>query len=165
MNPDREGGSEIALPDDPELLADLTAPTFEVRTGGILIESKEEIRKRLGRITNKGDAVVMCLAPGNTAVKRQINARRRGDRPKFANVGYSARRSNGCGGREDDPMTADDTDPAEATPADERRRARQAELDAANAHGQQLVERYGRMDCRPRFAVLGHMDGKRRRRR
>ena len=72
LNPDREGGSTIALPDDPELLADLTAPTFTVKTNGILIESKDEIRKRLGRSTNKGDAVVMALAPGNTAVKRQI---------------------------------------------------------------------------------------------
>lgn len=90
LNPDRDGGAEIALPDDPELLADLTAPTFEVRTGGILIESKEDIRKRLGRSTNKGDAAVMALAPGNQAVKRQINERRRGERPRFANVGYAS---------------------------------------------------------------------------
>jgi hypothetical protein len=76
LNPDREGGSVVALPDDPELLADLTAPTFEVRTGGILIESKDDIRKRLGRSTNKGDAVVMCLAPGNQAVRRQISGHR-----------------------------------------------------------------------------------------
>jgi hypothetical protein len=72
LNPDQEGGSPIALPDDPELLADLTAPTFEVRTGGILIEAKEGIRKRLGRSTNKGDAAVMCLAPGNKAVQRAL---------------------------------------------------------------------------------------------
>jgi hypothetical protein len=76
LNPDQEGGSMVALPDDPELLADLTAPTFEVRTGGILIESKEDIRKRLGRSTNKGDAVVMCLAPGDQAVRRQIGGHR-----------------------------------------------------------------------------------------
>jgi hypothetical protein len=105
LNPDRVGGAEIALPDDPELLADLTAPTFEVRTGGgILIESKEQIRKRLGRSTNKGDAAVMCLAPGNVAVKRQLNSRRREDRPKFAAVGYSSakERLRRLGGRPDD---------------------------------------------------------------
>lgn len=62
------------MPPDDELLADLAAPRFEVRTSGILIEPKEEIRKRLGRSTNKGDAVVMALAPGNTAVKRQIGS-------------------------------------------------------------------------------------------
>ena len=36
-------------------------------------------------------------------------------------------------------------------------------LDAVNEHGQQLVERYGRMNSRPRFAAVGHADGKRRR--
>ena len=55
-------------------------------------------------------------------------------------------------------------DEASLAAADERRRVRQAALDAANEHGQQLVERYGRTDSRPRFAVLGHADGKRRRR-
>jgi hypothetical protein len=76
LNPDRDGGSQIALPPDDELAADLTAPTFEVRTGGILVESKESIRKRLGRSTNKGDAVVMACGPGNKAVKRDIAGRR-----------------------------------------------------------------------------------------
>ena len=76
LNPDREGGSVIALPEDPELLGDLATPTFDVRTNGIQIESKEEIKKRLGRSPDKGDAVVMCLAPGNRAVKRQIGERR-----------------------------------------------------------------------------------------
>jgi len=32
----------------------------------------------------------MCLAPGNVAVKRQLNERRRGERPAFANVGYAS---------------------------------------------------------------------------
>jgi hypothetical protein len=58
-------------------------------------------------------------------------------------------------------MTAADTAPAEATPPDERRRARQAELDAANAHGERLLERYGRTDTRPRFAAVGHTNMKR----
>jgi hypothetical protein len=75
LNPDREGGSVIALPDDAELLADLATPTFDVKTSGIQIEAKDEIKKRLGRSPDKGDAVVMCLAPGNRAVKRQINER------------------------------------------------------------------------------------------
>jgi hypothetical protein len=88
LNPEREGGSVIALPDDPELLADLTAPTFEVKTSGILIESKDEIKKRLGRSPDKGDAVVMCLAPGNKAVKRQINSTRHGTQQK-AVLGYA----------------------------------------------------------------------------
>lgn len=76
LNPDREGGSVVALPDDPELLADLATPTFEVKTNGIQIEGKDDIKARLGRSPGKGDVVVMCLAPGNKAVKRQLNGRR-----------------------------------------------------------------------------------------
>jgi hypothetical protein len=93
LNPDQEGGSVIALPDDPELLADLAAPRFEVRTGGVLIESKDEIRKRLGRSTNKGDAVVMCLAPGNQAVRRQIS----GSRPPLRVINSAEARKRGLG--------------------------------------------------------------------
>jgi hypothetical protein len=87
LNPDQEGGAVIALPDDPELLADLTAPTIEVRINGIQIESKDNIRKRLGRSPDKGDAVVMCLAPGNKAIKRRLNGR--GLKPKVI-LGYQA---------------------------------------------------------------------------
>jgi len=84
LNPDREGGSVIALPDDPELLADLATPTFEVKTAGIQLEPKDEIKKRLGRSPDKGDAVVMCLAPGNRAVKRQITTGRSAPQVKLA---------------------------------------------------------------------------------
>jgi hypothetical protein len=87
LNPDREGGSVIALPDDPELLADLATPTFDVKTSGIQIESKDEIKKRLGRSPDKGDAVVMCLAPGNQAVKRQLSQRKA---PPKVIVGYQS---------------------------------------------------------------------------
>lgn len=48
----------VTLPNDQELLEDLTVPTFEVRLGKIVVENKNEIRKRLQRSTNKGDAVV-----------------------------------------------------------------------------------------------------------
>jgi hypothetical protein len=70
LDPDQPGGSEIALPPDPELRSDLAAPTYEVGQRGIVIESKEEIRKRLGRSTGKGDAVVMAWDDGNAAVRR-----------------------------------------------------------------------------------------------
>ena len=77
LDPDQEGGSEIALPSDPELRADLTAPTYEVAARGLLIESKEDLRKRLGRSTGKGDVAVMCWSEGAKAVKRAL----RGNRP------------------------------------------------------------------------------------
>lgn len=53
INPD-----PIALPDDAELLADLAAPTYKITSGGILVESKEELKKRLKRSPDKGDAVL-----------------------------------------------------------------------------------------------------------
>ena len=53
-------GDDLALPDDPELLADLCAPKWEMRTGSIKIESKDEIKARLGRSPDCGDAVVLA---------------------------------------------------------------------------------------------------------
>jgi hypothetical protein len=50
-------------------------------------------------------------------------------------------------------------------PWERLRRLRQADLDTANAHGEQLAERYGHTDYRPRFAFVGHKAAKRRRRR
>lgn len=53
----------IALPPDDMLLGDLVAPTWRVTSGSrIAIESKDDIRKRLGRSTDDGDAVVMVYA-------------------------------------------------------------------------------------------------------
>lgn len=57
---DPENHNDIALPDDRELLADLTAPRWTLRPSGILIESKEDIKSRIGRSTDKGDATVMA---------------------------------------------------------------------------------------------------------
>lgn len=87
LNPDQQGGSVIALPPDPELRADLAAPTYEVGPRGLLIESKDDLRKRLGRSPGKGDAVVMALSEGNAAVKRALN--NAGNLPTRANVGYA----------------------------------------------------------------------------
>jgi phage terminase large subunit len=52
----REGN--IILPNDPDLIADLTAPRWEPKKNKIVVESKDEIKKRLGRSPNKGDAAV-----------------------------------------------------------------------------------------------------------
>lgn len=49
----------IALPDDPELVTDLITPQWKTQNGKICVESKEDIKKRLGgRSPNKGDATV-----------------------------------------------------------------------------------------------------------
>jgi hypothetical protein len=55
-------GSEVALPPDDLLLGDLTAPHWRVASGGrIQVESKDDIKKRIGRSTDDGDAVVMAF--------------------------------------------------------------------------------------------------------
>ena len=57
-----EPPSELCLPDDALLLGDLTTPKWREAAGGrIQVESKDEIRKRLGRSTDAGDAVVMVF--------------------------------------------------------------------------------------------------------
>lgn len=55
-------GATLCLPPDDDLTADLTAPRWEPVTGGkIQVESKDDIKKRLGRSTDYGDAVVMVM--------------------------------------------------------------------------------------------------------
>src|SRR4030095_14196315 len=46
---DPQSGEDWALPDDPELLRDLTAPRWAVRLRGVVVEPKEDISARLGR--------------------------------------------------------------------------------------------------------------------
>jgi hypothetical protein len=69
---DPEGGppeTRLALPPDQELKADLTAPLYAVAVGGLKVESKEDIHKRLGRSTDAGDAVALaCWHVGETTV-------------------------------------------------------------------------------------------------
>ena len=58
---DPEKGEHLALPPDQELLGDLTAPRWAMRAGGVQVESKEEIIKRLDRSPDCGDAAVLAL--------------------------------------------------------------------------------------------------------
>lgn len=50
---------QIDIPNDRELIEDLITPTYQTRNGKIVIESKEEIKRRLpsGRSPNKADAL------------------------------------------------------------------------------------------------------------
>ena len=60
---------------------------------GILIESKDDVKQRIGRSPDRGDAVVMAWSQGQSALRAQM--RDRGvekERPKFANVGYAAQK-------------------------------------------------------------------------
>jgi hypothetical protein len=51
---------KVALPRDQRLFADLAAPRYRVTARGIQVELKEEIRRRLGRSPDRGDAVVLA---------------------------------------------------------------------------------------------------------
>lgn len=54
-------GATLCLPPHDKLRGDLTAPKWEDRgTRGIKVETKDTIRKRLGRSTDHGDALVMA---------------------------------------------------------------------------------------------------------
>lgn len=64
LDPGQPGGSPIALPDDPALIADLTAPTFEPTPNGIKLEPKDKVMERIGRSPDRGDAVVMAWFEG-----------------------------------------------------------------------------------------------------
>lgn len=60
LDPSRR--NDVMLVDDEILKADLTAPRWRVLSGGkIQVELKEDVRKRLGRSTDSGDAVVMAF--------------------------------------------------------------------------------------------------------
>lgn len=61
---DPDSKLDVALPPEDLLTGDLTAPRWRVMSGGrIQVESKDDIRKRLGRSTDDGDAVVMGFWP------------------------------------------------------------------------------------------------------
>ncbi len=75
LDPSRMGGSGVDLPDDQELLSDLTSVRFStVQHRGVMCikaETKEDVVKRLGRSPDKGDAVVMCWSRGDATVLGQ----------------------------------------------------------------------------------------------
>lgn len=51
-------GSTVALPPEPQLLADLTAPRWALQGTKIKVESREEIIKRIGRSPDYGSAII-----------------------------------------------------------------------------------------------------------
>lgn len=59
---DPTSGQDIALPPDPQMKADLCAPRWKPTPRGVQVEPKEDIRKRIGRSPDCGDAVVYALA-------------------------------------------------------------------------------------------------------
>jgi hypothetical protein len=68
-------GDGIALPPDRRLAAQLAAPTWTLRGDAILIESKDEIRKRLGTSTDDADAVILAWHRRGDVLRRQTRPR------------------------------------------------------------------------------------------
>ena len=68
LDPHQDGGSPIALPDDPMLLSDLTAAKWELTPNGIKLTPKKDLVAELGRSPDKGDAVVQSWSAGAKAV-------------------------------------------------------------------------------------------------
>jgi hypothetical protein len=64
-------GSNLALPNDPEVLADLCAARYQVTTAGVLVESKEDIKERIGRSPDVGESILLCNLPGATPLPAQ----------------------------------------------------------------------------------------------
>lgn len=60
LNPD--SGHDVALPPSRELERQLCAPSYEIRAGAmVVVESKEDVIKRLGRSPDEADAVVIAF--------------------------------------------------------------------------------------------------------
>lgn len=63
---DPNSGEDIALPPDPELKADLCSYRYELKAAGIAVEGKDEIKERIHRSPDKGDAVLYAFGRSGT---------------------------------------------------------------------------------------------------
>lgn len=68
---DPEGDNPLALPIDDILTGDLTAPTWTyTSTGKIKVESKDDIRARIGRSTDAADCLALALIAAKVGNRR-----------------------------------------------------------------------------------------------
>ena len=72
---DPHNGEGIALPPDKRLAAQLAAPTWRLRGNAIAIESKEDIRKRIGGSTDDADAVALAWHLREQALRLQTRGK------------------------------------------------------------------------------------------
>lgn len=57
---DPEHGDNVALPPGNEIIADLCNARYKLTTSGVLVEDKEEIKKRIGRSPDKGESILLA---------------------------------------------------------------------------------------------------------
>lgn len=74
---DPASGQALMLPPDPQLRTDLRAPRYQIVAGKIRVESKDDVKKRIGRSTDAADAVQLawygCNQPPRVARVRKEN--------------------------------------------------------------------------------------------
>lgn len=68
LSPDSE--EDICLPPDPRLLSQLVTPRYKVVGQNIIIEDKDEIKKRIGASTDDSDAVVQVWSRRHASLRR-----------------------------------------------------------------------------------------------
>ena len=73
LNPDNPDHDLIELPPDTRLLSELTAPLWKTRGAIIVIEGKDDIRKRLGTSTDRADAVIMAWIDRGKSIVRKAS--------------------------------------------------------------------------------------------
>lgn len=83
-------GEPVALPPDPELLADLAAPTWKLTPRGIVVEEKTAIKARLGRSPDKGDAVINAWSYGESSVATRIRVHNTAGGRPVVNLGHAS---------------------------------------------------------------------------
>lgn len=85
---DPNARNPIALPPSPTLRADLASYRWKLRPGGtIQVESKDDIKKRIGRSPDEGDAVILANASGASRVQPLRSAEH--SRQTRATLGHS----------------------------------------------------------------------------
>tara|TARA_Y100000114_G_scaffold154151_1_gene175597 strand:+ start:961 stop:2337 length:1377 start_codon:yes stop_codon:yes gene_type:complete len=80
-------GEEVQIPNDDSLIADLTAPRYFFNSSGkMIVESKAETKKRLGRSTDFADSLVLTFASSAAGASGQYRRRSRGRRRNVGGV-------------------------------------------------------------------------------
>ena len=84
---DPNSGEDVALPPDAKLEAEFTTPRWMLKGGKIWVESKDEIKKRLGVSPDLFDAYMIAW---HIRTRGLVKARNGGRKPAWASSGVSA---------------------------------------------------------------------------
>ena len=68
---DPKSGMDLAIPPDRALAADLAAPRWKLSGGKIQIEEKADIKKRIGRSPDRGDALINVHATTPVPIEKR----------------------------------------------------------------------------------------------